>query len=229
MIRSLIKDAVARAGYEIRRPTHIESGASMPYSRLPKFLYLNRMFDLVRDMEGDVVECGVGRGNSFIMFAFLIQDEMRGRKLWGFDSFEGFQEPDEKDQSIRRAKRGDYGDTSIVALQTLLHNSGLSKEFVKSQITIVGGFFEESLSKYRGEKVALLHIDADLYDSYTQVLETLYPKVTRGGVVMFDEYMGTSENLKWPGAQKAIDEFFKYRQEKPRRDNTSGKYYIIKP
>ena len=94
--------------------------------------------------------------------------------------------------------------------------------------TLVKGFFEESLLKYTGKQIALLHLDADLYESYKTSLELLYTKIPKGGVVAFDEYMGTFEHINFPGAKKAIDEFFGGRNYEIIRDQAFGKYYVIK-
>lgn len=113
----------------------------------------------------------------------------------------------------------------------MLLSAGFSYEWLRSNITLIKGFFEDSLSKYRGEKIALLHIDVDLYGSYKTVLETLYDQVQAGGIIAVDEYVDTFDVAKFPGAQKAIDEFLNSRNiaSSFRRDASTGKYYFIKP
>ncbi len=203
---------------------------SYPFSHgiAQRFLYYARMLSLVRSVEGDIVECGVGRGRSLLMFAYLMKDEGRGRKLWGFDSFEGFPEPTSEDVSMRGTKKGDKDIHTITSVLDFLRGGGLDEEFIRSQITLIKGFFNESLSKYRGEKIALLHLDGDLYESYKDPLRILYPRVVEGGVVLFDEYLNTTEHAKFPGAQKAIDEFFGEEVSAIKRDHATGKYYLIK-
>lgn len=181
LLRSLLRRLLASCGYEIRRRTRISGNVEVRYLYVAKLLYLRRMFGLVEGVDGDVVECGLAQGKSFLMFAFLIKDEMKGRKLWGFDSFEGFPEPSKNDASIRGSRRGDFGDTSVLAIQELLRRSELDRQFVKTQVTIVKGFLADSLPKYRGPRIALLHLDVDLYESYVTALKELYPRVTRGG------------------------------------------------
>jgi hypothetical protein len=194
-------------------------------------LYQYRLFNMIKTLDGDIVECGVGKGRTFSNWVFLCYDEGRQRHIWGFDSFEGFPEPSHKDDSPRRAEKGEWNFASIETIYDLLVSTGLSSHWVLSSTTLVKGFFNESLSKYDGEKIALLHIDVDLYDSYMTVLETLYDKVQRGGIIAVDEYMETFDHLNFPGAKKAIDEFFKSRniEVKISRDDASGKYFIIKP
>jgi hypothetical protein len=193
-----------------------------------QFLYQKRLFDQIRSLEGDIVECGVGHGKSFLSWCILCIDEGAHRKIWGFDSFEGFPAPTIEDRSPRNPQQGEWQGTSLAAMTSMLVNSGLSREWFFSNVTLVTGFFEESLPKYTGKNIALLHLDVDLYGSYKTALECLYPLVCSGGVIAFDEYMGTNEHYKFPGAKKAIDEFFANRPIKLQRDQVWGKYYIVK-
>ena len=89
---------------------------------------------------------------------------------------------------------------------------------------LVKGFFDNTLSSYEG-RIALLHLDGDLYESYKVPLATLYDKVVRGGIIMFDEYA----DPRWTGARKAIDEFF---ADKPEvvvpHAKCTWKYYVEK-
>ena len=99
---------------------------------------------------------------------------------------------------------------------------------MKNNITLVKGLFSETLPKYSGPHIALLHIDADLYDSYKDALRYLWPKVSIGGIAAFDEYQMCEE---WPGARQAVDEFF--GQLAPGRarlchDVLYDRYYAVK-
>lgn len=195
------------------------------------FLYQKRLFDRIRHLEGDIVECGVGKGRTLLFWTLLCYDEGRQRHIWGFDSFEGFPEPTEEDASPRNAQKGEWDVTSIQKIHELLVSAGLSYHWICSTITLIQGFFEESLAKYAGERIALLHIDADLYQSYKTVLETLYDKVEKGGIIALDEYMGTFDHYNFPGAKKAVDEFLAERglEVDIVRDPASDKYYFVKP
>lgn len=82
--------------------------------------------------------------------------------------------------------------------------AGLDEEFLKTRLTLVKGWFSETLPCHPVDRIALLHIDADLYESYKEALQHLWPRVAVGGIVAFDEY----HLPEWPGAKKAVDEFF---------------------
>lgn len=106
-------------------------------------------------------------------------------------------------------------------------------------MTIFEGFFENTLHEYEG-KIAILHLDCDLYNSYKCCLNTLYDKVVSGGIILFDEYKSYTQLDNFPGAAKAIDEFFikknikfhrfEYIQgEKSNPNSFKKKFFVIKP
>ncbi len=201
----------------------------MSYGTLARFLYFKRLYDKIAGLEGHVVECGVGKGRSLLLLSTLVSEEGKRRHIWGFDSFEGFPEPSEQDDSPRQPQKGDWSNTSIARVMTYLKNSDVDPRFVDSQITLIKGFFNETLMQYRDEPIAFLHLDCDLYDSYKDSLTLLYDKVVPGGVICFDEYMKTGQLVAFPGAARAIDEFFGARRGAIERDAASGQYFYIKP
>lgn len=220
IIRRFIRQLLRKFGYEIKRTPFLKEGMI----RMRRFLYFDRMFDSISSIDGDIVECGVEKGESFLFFAFLASKEKKGRTLWGFDSFEGFPEPTIEDyDSWRNPKKGELGGINVEDIYTILEQAGIDEYFCKNNIEIVKGFFNQTLKLYGGRPIALLHIDADLYGSYKTVLKELFPRVVEGGVVLFDDYCGT-----WKGAVKAVDEYFKGTDYEVLRDKISGKYYVIK-
>jgi hypothetical protein len=212
-------------GFEVRRSMFIP----MLDSKVRRLLYFGRMFDLIKNVEGDVVECGVLYGESLLLLSFLANDEAKKRKVWGFDSFEPLPPGTARDKTDTPRKLRHLSGTKAgtESVEKLLKDSGLGAEFIASQVTLVRGYFEDTLGKFTGKAIALLHIDVDLYDSYKRVLEELYPRVAPGGVIMFDEYMGTREHAYFPGAQRAIDEFLGERRSTIQRDSSTGKYYFV--
>ncbi len=197
-----------------------------------RLLYQKRLLDKVKHIPGDIVECGVGEGDSFLDWAVTTFFEGPAeRHIWGFDSFEGFPEPSKEDlrnQSTTETKKGDAA-VPMEVVQNKLAMVGLPKDWLSIRTTLVKGFFENTLHKYTGIKIALLHLDADLYQSYKTVLHEFYPKVVPGGLVVFDEYLGQMEAINWPGAKKAVDEYFADKPVKIERDELYNKYYLIKP
>jgi len=151
-------------------------------------------------LEGDVVECGVGRGLTIFTLGHFMS-RAGSRRLYGFDSFEGFPEPTAADASMRRPVKGDlWSDTRLSHVRDHFRRGDLT-EFFDERVTLVPGFFSRTLPG-AGEplRIALLNLDVDLYESYRACLQFLGPRVT--GIIVYDEY----RSPKWPGATKAVDE-----------------------
>jgi len=196
------------------------------------------MFARVVKLNGDVVECGLGMGGTFNMLAYLVGTEKRpSRTLWGYDSFEGWPEPDTIDDSPRKPQKGEWKVSEETVLDHL-SQSGIRTEFPDLNFKLVGGYLCDTLPQAPDRPIALLHIDVDLYQGYADALLHLFPMVEVGGIVMFDEYLEFPDHPdyiddcqpieKWPGCTKAVDEFFADRPETPQLYEETGKYYVVK-
>ncbi|MBA7716158.1 hypothetical protein ES703_125223 [subsurface metagenome] len=195
-----------------------------------RLLYFQRLFNLLESIEGDVVECGVASGYTLSMLASLVRSSGTDRHIWGFDSWEGLPEPSKEDLTSAKslARKGLLGDSSVELVLENLTWCGFDDSEIKNRITLVKGLFSDTLPKYRGSKIALLHIDVDLYESYKDALRFLWPKVSDGGIIAFDEYQAPDT---WPGAKPAADEFF--NQLAPgsvrlHKDALFDRYYAVK-
>src|SRR3989304_7201332 len=111
------------------------SGATtlaVPVGWMRQFRYLSNRFDEIADIDGDIVECGLGEGNTFSMLAYLVGSENRGRKgarkLWGFDSFQGFPQPSRWDESPRKPLKGERR-VSQALIHKRLAGSGIKRGF----------------------------------------------------------------------------------------------------
>jgi predicted O-methyltransferase YrrM len=154
---------------------------------------------------GDVVECGMASGGSAALMALALRELGSSRRLWGFDSFEGMPEPtrDDPDFEVARAFVGSCrGDLEKV--RQLFVGLGVS-----DHSTIVPGRFQDSLPAAGIREIALLHVDADWYESVRFCLEQLYPLVSPGGLIQIDDYG------YWEGTRKAVDEFFGHLANPP--------------
>lgn len=218
-----------------RVPTQWVTQSPVPVGWMRQFKYFIEIFKEIKNIPGDVVECGLGEGNTFAMLAYLIGSENLKpiRKLWGCDSFEGWPEPSLCDASPRNPKKGEWR-VSEEMVQKRLEESKINKEFPDLDIKIIKGFFGKTLPSFPKRQIAFLHIDADLYKGYRDSLKYLFPMVTKGGIVLFDEYKefpsGPEYNgqEKWPGATKAIDDFFASSPYEIQYWQETKKYYVIK-
>jgi O-methyltransferase len=180
----------------------------------------------VEAVPGDVVECGVGRGTSLTTIAGLLIAGGHDRRLWGFDSFEGFPDPSDHDTGFRRPRRGQWAVSTPDEIRRLLVWNGIPAPWCDQHLRLVKGFFSPALFARLAERpIALLHLDVDLYDSYRICLHELYARVSPGGVIAFDEYHDTAE--RWPGAVTAIDEFLAESGEQIEQDPL-GKWFLVK-
>jgi O-methyltransferase len=166
-----------------------ENGADV--SRL-YLLYLNARQILRESVSGDVIELGVYKGNSAKVLREIIGPE---RTLYLFDTFAGFDERDVTGIDAR-ANRSSFQDTSLEAV----------RQFVgTTDVVYVPGFFPESANTVPlPSRIALAHIDCDLYEPMKAALDLFYPRMAAGGVMILHDYASDH----WPGATKAIDEFF---------------------
>lgn len=226
-----LAEALSRlTGLEVRRRRRSEERYLQPLNRgtVQRLMYFRRMLDRVSTVAGDVVECGVGKAKSFQMLALLLYESGQPRTLWGFDSFVGYPEPSPEDASPRNLRAGEWKVITADDTRRILAYTRLPEPFLRKQVRIIPGFFEDTLARQPIESIALLHLDVNLYQSYLTCLGEFFPKVAKGGVVLFDEYMNADEARKCPGAKKAIDEFFRGTPYRPRRDPIYGKYYLVK-
>lgn len=234
-MKELIKSAVRHAGFRIERRDPLEETIPGDYNQsrflprvyrgsLDRYLYFLDQLERIREVPGDMVECGVSIGHGALLFLLLSEYLGVERTYYGFDSFTGFPDPVEQDESTPITGKGFWANPPETVLR-VLREGRVPEHIIRERVRLTKGLFHETLPRYQGQ-IALLHLDCDLYDSYKVALTTLYDKVVAGGVVMFDEY----DDERWPGARKAIDEFFATRPEKPMpHHKCTWKFWVRKP
>lgn len=142
---------------------------------------------------GDFVEAGVYRGGMSVYLAGLLRALGGGeRRLWALDSFKGCPAPEDLLGS-RFARAPQARDDARWAGRYACSIDSVRSHFAQhdlldDRVRLVQGMFHETLPSTEIERVSLLHIDADLYSSTAEVLEHLYPKLSPGGFVVFDDY-----------------------------------------
>jgi len=200
-------------------------------------IYWWKFFEMVSGIDGDVVECGIGRGRSLLVILainwFLAKKEGGQRRVFGYDSFEGFPEPTLEDASKRAPKKGEWSRSpsgkykySIDFIKMVLSKAGLP--VARLPLVLTRGFFCDSLKKHPDRPIALLHLDGDLYQSYKDCLVNLYEKVARGGVIVFDDFQGRRPQLDaFPGSRLAIKEFLG-KEYKNLKMSVGGTFYYVK-
>ncbi len=165
---------------------------------LPRLKNLRRLAQVLDhdSIPGDIVECGTCRGGSGALLALAGSQSGFHRHTWLLDSFQGLPASGERDgQEALRWTGSCRGSVAAV-------NKVLAKLRVpSSSVTILPGWFSETLSSVATPQIALLHVDADWYESVRQVLEALFDRVVAGGFIVFDDYG------YWKGSARAWQEF----------------------
>ena len=169
---------------------------------VPRLVALYKLSEEInqRSLPGDIVECGVYNGGSAAIMASFCEKSPLSRTVWLFDSFEGLPKPTDKDGDEAPAYEGwCHGDLSKVKkVLRKLH-------IPESRVHIVKGWFQDTFPSVQIRDIAILHIDADWYESVKLCLEKFYDSVQPGGYIVLDDYGD------WEGCRIATDEFLKKR------------------
>ncbi|ORB72145.1 TylF/MycF/NovP-related O-methyltransferase [Mycobacterium scrofulaceum] len=141
------------------------------------------------DVPGDLVECGVWRGGaSILMRAVLAVYGDKKRSVWLADSFEGVPPPDtahyKADKGIRLHRAAGVLAVSEPQVRANFERYGLLDE----QVRFLPGWFKDTLCDAPIDRIAVLRLDGDLYESTIQGLDALYPRLSPGGFCIIDDY-----------------------------------------
>lgn len=157
---------------------------------------------------GDFVECGVWKGGSAMAAALSFATP---RPIHLFDTYEGMTAPTEAD--VRRTDgRGavelleaapkSAGIWCVVSCEEVVANMR-STGYPGDKVICVEGRVEETIPSRAPDRISVLHLDTDWYESTKHELEHLYPRLSPGGILIIDDYG------RWAGARKAVDEYFR--------------------
>ncbi len=176
-------------------------------------------------IDGDIVECGIYNGNT-LSFIGLITDKFNlEKKIWGFDTFDGFVEGSFSDHDLdfKTKKKINYEKAdinySIEDVKKIIINNDPYK-FEK--YNLIKGDILETLSDEKNipKHISFLRLDTDIYKTTKKQLEILFDKLVIGGVLHIDDY-GIC-----PGVKKAVDEFFNNKKIWLHRVDMSCRYMI---
>ena len=173
-------------------------------SRIDKIICHYEIFKKTVDIPGSIVECGVFKGLSLIRFLnFRDLLDKKSKTVYGFDIFGKFPK-----QIIKRDNKfALLHDSKIgVGLNIKKLNNYLKIKKFKNFKLIKGQIektLPEILDKKIIKKISFLHLDLDVYEPTKFSLESLYNKVSKGGIILIDDYSRVH------GATKATNEFLK--------------------
>lgn len=147
------------------------------------------IMNAVRDgVPGDLIECGVWRGGTCIFMRGVLKAlGVTDRKVWVADSFRGLPPPNpekypaDADEWMHRA-------TELAISQEQVRANFTRFDMLDDQVGFIEGYFSETLHKAPIERLAVLRLDGDMYESTMDTLLALYPKLSPGGYVIVDDY-----------------------------------------
>lgn len=190
---------------------------------ITRFLALYEIFKRIVPVKGSIVECGVNRGfgvMSWAKFSAILEPVNLTRRVYGFDTFEGFPSVAEQDRahSTGAPRTGDLAASSYEELLELsaAHDSTRflghvpKVELIKGDATKTIPSFVET---HPHVVVSLLYLDFDLYEPTKVALEHFVPRMPKGAIIAFDEL----DNPLWPGETLAMLEKFRARPLKLER------------
>jgi O-methyltransferase len=157
-----------------------------------------------RGVAGDSAECGVRYGKSSYFMLRGFNDAQRLHHLC--DSFEGLSEPSDVDvETIARREGWRAGhlaaDEEIVRAKL--------REFTQARFH--RGWIPDCFGGLESRRFAFVHVDVDLYEPTLASFEFFYPRLSRGAIMVCDDYGFAS----CPGARRAVDEYFAGRADVP--------------
>lgn len=158
---------------------------------------------LFENIPGDFIETGVWKGGLTVLMRGILEaygDETR--TVWVADSFQGLPQPDPSTK---------LKDAIFWYLMSPIQHLAIPLEYVRGlfrryhllddRVKFLKGWFCDTLPKANIEKLSIIRMDGDLYESTMDALTNLYPKLSPGGFLIVDDY-----NLPC-GCREAVDEY----------------------
>jgi len=196
--------------------------------RILKLLDHYEVYNKILNIKGDIIECGVFKGASlirFLTFRDLIEKKDK-RKIIGFDAFGKFPRPknDNKNKKTDSVFAKKHYDKIGLGISINLLKKYLKKKKLSNYELIKGNVIQtlpNYLKKNKKLKISLLHLDLDIFEPTKFVLETLYEKISKRGIILFDDYT----HIK--GATLAVDDFLKKKRLKIQKVSKNGRPFFI--
>ena len=178
--------------------------------RMQKILSKYELFKKIINVPGDICECGVFKGSgiyTWVKFLKLFKPN-NNFKVVGFDFFDKKVKTKSKYKLDRKVLK--WHETGTTTQSEIIKKC---KEWDFNNLKLYAGDVKKTTKKYAdenfGSRIALLYLDVDNYEGTLEILNNLYKKMAKGGVIAFDEYA-----LQGHGESDAVDEFFKDKKIK---------------
>tara|TARA_E500000178_G_C16992251_1_gene741407 strand:+ start:122 stop:838 length:717 start_codon:yes stop_codon:yes gene_type:complete len=165
-----------------------------------------------KNISGDFVECGVWKGGNIILMKEMMKKNQNFKKIFCYDTFEGMPRPSKEDAKYngkdalnifnehKEKNKGFCSSPLEEVKENIIRSSGNIDD-----ILFIEGMVEKTLLDESNlpEKISILRLDTDFYESTKIEMEILFPRLVNNGILIIDDYGF------WKGAKQAIDEYFK--------------------
>jgi len=188
-------DVLSPANYVQSLVEHCIRGRALTMVPISRLNNIQRCIEdvITNDVPGDLLEAGVWRGGTAVfMRAALAAHNCEDRRLWVADSFEGLAKPDPALHPIEAKAH------ESKLMKDVYHHFAVSLDEVQSNFSRLGlldarvrflkGWFKDTLPSAPIERLAVMRLDGDLYESTMDALVSLYPKLSPGGFAIIDDY-----------------------------------------
>jgi O-methyltransferase len=158
-------------------------------------------------LDGAFVEVGVAAGHSSVIAAIASSDFIP-RDFFLYDTFKGFPEdlPDERDLQNVSIREYDLAKYNVEECgRAVIRDRMLRAGMADDRLVLIEGLVETTVNRLHPSSIAILRLDADLFDPTFDALKTLYHLVQPGGILIVDDYG------HWKGCKDAVDKFFAER------------------
>jgi len=182
---------------------------------------LERLYDLYKSVEfivkarvgGDLLESGVWRGGSMMLVAkTLVTLGDTSRTLYLLDTYEGHPKPDREedvdlwgnravDEWVKHKHTDETSNWAYVSMEEVRANLA-STGYPMDKVVLIKGMVEKTAGTVPPGPLAMVRLDTDWYASAKSGLEAFWPRLTRCGILIIDDYG------HYKGQRKAVDEYF---------------------
>src|ERR1700761_2021201 len=156
---------------------------------------------LADDIPGDLIECGVWRGGACILMrAVLAAYGDETRTVWLADSFQGVPRSDPANYKADKGIRADFAAGILGVSEAEVKANFERYGLLDDRVRFLPGWFKDTLNDAPIDRIAVLRLDGDLYESTIQALDALYPRLSPGGFCIIDDYA-------LPGCRQAVADY----------------------
>jgi O-methyltransferase len=184
---------------EVGRDWPLEAETMIGLRRLDNVQHC--VVDVLRQgVPGDLIETGVWRGGAVIfMRAILAAYGDTTRTVWAADSFQGLPPPSGAYAPDAGDKHWQYDALAISEDQVRANFARYG--LLDDQVRFLSGWFQDTLADAPIERLAVIRLDGDMYESTIVALDALYPKLSVGGYLIVDDYGAI------PACKQAVDDY----------------------